>query len=117
MNVIERLEDLVEASAPRPWTYVEWGSSDDRPASIGYEPRPGHRYAIAMQPRYDGGPFKTHAALICAVRDALPDLLKLARAADVVAAQGLGSRDIDEWMSNVRELRAALVPLFREEGT
>lgn len=72
---LEELRRLLEGAAPRPWTYAEWGSDDDRPASIGWEPRSGQRYAIAMQPRYDPAPFKTNAALIVAVVNALPAIL------------------------------------------
>jgi hypothetical protein len=48
---------------------------------VGYELRPGHRYAIAMQPRYDNGAFKANAELMAAMRSVLPDLLTAAQAA------------------------------------
>ena len=72
---MKELRELLEKASEREWMY-SCGSVDGGVGGIYFEERPGQAYSVARQPRYQSKQqWEIDAALICAMKNALPSLL------------------------------------------
>lgn len=104
-TVIDRLEKLADKAMVRPWRYGLAGYVYD-----------AERVPVLVTEDGEGADVQDdNAEYVVAAVNALPDLLKLARAADVLGRQAHGGSPIEDWFASIAEMRAALEPLFRED--
>ena len=117
-NVVENLEALAEKAQPRPWRLAPEGKPQDTVLTDD----PGQSADKAEDVQYYGGYIVAESVtrpareLIVAAVNALPDLLRLARAAEKASDVLLKLDREFEYLRHA-ELDVALEPLFREEPT
>lgn len=79
----EVVADMACRMSPGPWTVCDRDDKDS-PSSIAFDVKVGRAHAVAMCPRYGLTRWRKDADALCAIRNALPQLAAVLKAADAL---------------------------------
>lgn len=111
--MIKRLEKLLDAATPGPWSY-EWNDRDDHEAGIDIMAAPPNGRVALVELSHFGEPTRAEAELIAAAVNALPALLAVVEAAREVSTFRYCTKAVCDdyiWQRNKSCLSEALAKL------